>query len=266
MLFRSSRDKRIRIARTSEKALRLMTPGFFAIHPVEHLAPEEDILLLDVSFLSTTPEATSHVPSYSSWLEGIDQSYAYDYGSRLLRLLQWQQPGKRWVIKSPHHLEFFPLIEKYYGSPHFIWTHRDPVECIPSFLSMVCHSRSLFSDEVHMSDIRDHWVRKTAYMLEKALAYRQEGVHQEHFTDLLYEDLVSDSMGQLNKIYDRENGISQTLKERFLIAERENPKGKYGVHHYGIADFGLSREDLIQKNADYYKLYNSLNRRKRKEA
>ncbi len=54
-----------------------------------------------------------------------------------------------WILKSPHHLEFFPLIEKYYGKPHFIWTHRDPAECIPSFLSMVCHSRALFSDEVH---------------------------------------------------------------------------------------------------------------------
>ena len=42
--------KRIRIAKTTEKALKIMSPGFFAIHPVEHLAPEEDVLLLDISF------------------------------------------------------------------------------------------------------------------------------------------------------------------------------------------------------------------------
>ena len=258
-------DKRIRIARTSEKALRLMTPGFFAIHPVEHLAPEEDILLLDVSFLSTTPEATTHVPSYSSWLERTDQSYAYDYGSRLLRLLQWQQPARRWIIKSPHHLEFFPLIEKYYGKPHIIWTHRDPAECNPSFLSMVCHSRSLFSDEVQMAEVSDHWVAKTAYMLKKALSYRQEGAHQENFTHLLYEDLVSDSMGQLKLIYSRENGISPSLQAKFQTAERENPRGKYGIHDYRLSDFGLSREDLMNKNADYYSLYNSLNRSRRNE-
>lgn len=258
-------DKRIRIARTSERALRLMTPGFFAIHPVEHLAPEEDILLLDVSFLSTTPEATTHVPSYSNWLEETDQSCAYDYGSRLLKLLQWQQPGKRWIIKSPHHLEFFPLIEKYYGKPHIIWTHRDPAECIPSFLSMVCHSRSLFSDEVQMAEVSDHWVAKTAYMLRKALSYRQEGAHQQNFTDLLYEDLVSDSLGQLKLIYERENGISPSLEEKFRTAERENPKGKYGIHDYRLSDFGLSRDDLMHKNADYYSLFNSLNRSKSNE-
>ena len=170
----NGKDRRIKIAKTSEKALRWMTPGFFAIHPVEHSAPEEDILLLDVTFLSTTPEAITHVPSYSDWLEQTDQSHAYEYGSRLLRLLQWQQPGKRWVLKSPHHLEFLPLIEKYYGDPHFIWTHRDPNECISSFLSMVSHSRSIFTDDVQVQRLTGHWVRKTAYMLEKGLAYRNE--------------------------------------------------------------------------------------------
>ena len=254
----SLKDKRIRIARTSEKALRLMTPGFFAIHPVEHLAPEEDILLLDVSFLSTTPEATSHVPSYSRWLEETDQSPAYAYGSKLLRLLQWQQPGRRWVLKSPHHLEFFDLIKKYYGNPHFIWTHRDPAECIPSFLSMVCHSRALFSNEVLVSEVSDHWIRKTAYMVEQALSYRQKGSHQEYFTDIIYEDLVSDPMLQLEKIYERYDGIPASLAQKFQLAEGQNPKGKYGTHEYRLSDFGVSREDLREKNASYFNLYQSL--------
>jgi hypothetical protein len=252
------RDKRIQVAKTSERALRFMTPGFFAIHPVEHTAPEEDILLLDVTFLSTTPEATTHVPSYASWLEKTDQSYAYEYGSRLLRLLQWQQPGKRWILKSPHHLEFLPLIEKYYATPHFIWTHRDPVECIPSFLSMVCHSRVIFSNEVDMKEVTEHWIRKTAYMLKKALTYRQEDSHEENFTDLSYEELVADSMGQLEKIYRRQEGISDTLRSGFQRVEAENPQGKYGIHEYALSDFGLLKEDLLERNAEYFRLFNKL--------
>ena len=251
-------DKRVQIARTSEKAVRYMAPGFFAIHPIEYMAPEEDILLLDASFLSTTPEATAHVPSYSAWLENTEQSGAYEYGSRLLRLLQWQQPGKRWVLKSPHHLEFLPLIEKYYGHPHFIWTHRDPAECIPSFLSMVCHSRAIFSKEVRMDEVAEHWVQKTSYMLDKALAYRQTGKNEQKFTDLIYEDLVTDSMEQLEKIYATYGEIDQTLKLSFQRAEMENPQGKYGIHEYSPEDFGISREELIQKNASYMQVYEKL--------
>jgi hypothetical protein len=252
------RDKRIQVARISEKALRLMTPGFFAIHPVEHSAPEEDILLLDVTYLSTTPEATAHVPSYASWLEGIDQSYAYEYSSRLLRLLQWQQPGQRWILKSPHHLEFLPLIEKYYGHPHFIWTHRDPAECIPSFLSMVCHSRVIFSNKVDINEVTEHWVRKTAYMLKKGLTYRLEGTHEKNFTDLMYEELVSDPMSQIEKIYQSYNGISDSLRSGFQLADSENPQGKYGIHEYNLSDFGLKEEELIKRNSAYCSLYQKL--------
>jgi len=253
-----SMDKRIRIAKTSEKALQLMAPGFFAIHPVEHTAPEEDILLLDATFLSTTPEATALVPSYSAWLEETDQSYAYDYGSRLLRLLQWQQPGQRWVLKSPHHLEFLPLLEKYYGKSLFVWTHRNPAECIPSFLSMVCHSRAIFSNEVNMDEVAAHWVRKTSYMLGKALEFRQKEGKPEGFFDLMYQDLVERPMEQLEKIYARFDGIPESLMQRFKTAESENPQGKYGIHEYKLADFGLNRENLIQKNRTYFKLYDKL--------
>ncbi len=257
----NGKERRIRAAKASEAALRRMAPGFFAIHPVEYSAPEEDILLLDVTFLSTTPEAITRVPSYAEWLEKTDQSCAYEYGSRLMRFLQWQQPGRRWILKSPHHLEFLPLIEKYYGAPSFLWTHRELSECIPSFLSMVCHSRAIFSDEVRVEDVAGHWVRKTSYMLEKAISYRNRGKNHLKFTDILYENLVSDSMGELEKIYNGNGGLPDSLAERFRMAEIENPKGKYGVHEYGLEEFGLTREELIGRNQDYFDLYSGLVRK-----
>jgi len=140
--------KRIKIAKTSVKALRYMSPGFFAIHPIEYEASEEDVLLLDVSFLSTTAEATMHVPSYAAWLESSNQEPGYQYMVKLLKLLQWQRPGKTWVLKTPHHLEFLPHVKKYFGDVQLIWTHRDIKECIPSFLSMLAYSRVLFSNHV----------------------------------------------------------------------------------------------------------------------
>jgi hypothetical protein len=72
-------------------------------------------------------------------------------------------------------------------------------------------------------------------------------------------------MSQLKLIYESGDGISQSLEERFQRADSENPRGKYGTHEYKLSDFGLSREDLVKKNADYYKLYNSLNRSKKNE-
>jgi len=244
-------DKRIRIAKTSEKALRYMAPGFFAIHPVEHDAPEEDILLLDVTFLSTTPEATMHVPSYATWLETIDQSHAYEYAVKLMKLLQWQKPAERWVLKSPHHMEFLELVDKHMQDVHYIWTHRDLKSCIPSFLSMVSHSRVIFSDEVRLEEVVDHWVRKINYMLSKGLEFRNLPGNNEKFTDVFYRDLVDNSTSELYRIYERYGGIQNGFIEKFIVAEKKNPQWKYGMHEYDITDFGMTAEDLYTMNSDY---------------
>jgi hypothetical protein len=244
-------DKRIAIARTSERALRLMAPGFFAIHPVEHNAPEEDILLLDATFLSTTPEATMNVPSYSAWLEKTDQSPAYAYMVKLLKLLQWQRPGRRWILKSPHHLEFIDLIDRHFEEVHFLWTHRDVTACIPSFISMAAHSRVIFSDNADGNTIARHWIRKTGYMLKKGLNYRNANLHKNQFTDIIYNDLRDTSVDVLGKIYQLDGGVTPELLSGFEKAERENPMRKYGIHDYDLNDFGVSKDDILKETVEY---------------
>jgi hypothetical protein len=247
--------ERIKIAKLSENALRIMSPGFFAIHPVEHLAPEEDVLLLDVSFMSQTAEAITHVPSYAAWLETTDQSLAYEYMARLMKLLQWQRPAKRWVLKSPHHLEFPDLAEKYFGNVHYIWTHRNVYECIPSFLSMVSYSRVLFSDKVDKQEVAEHWVKKNGYMLTKALAFHEKNKERLLFTDVTYRELVKDPMKVLHRIYsDRNEDISPQLEKIFRDSNQSNPKGKYGKHVYSLYDFGID-EKYIDTFTKEYQLF-----------
>jgi hypothetical protein len=249
-------DKRIAIARTSERALRLMAPGFFAIHPVEHNAPEEDILLLDATFLSTTPEATMNVPSYAAWLEKTDQSQAYAYMVKLLKLLQWQRPGKRWILKSPHHLEFIDLIDRHFDQVHFFWTHRDVTECIPSFISMAAHSRVIFSDRADGNAVARHWIRKTGYMLQKGLDYRLKNQGKHQFTDIFYHDLKDSAADVLSKVYRLDGGITPELSAGFEKAEKENPMGKYGIHEYNLEDFGAIKDDILKETVEYRKFIN----------
>lgn len=248
-------EERIKFAKTSVKALKYMSPSFFAIHPIEWEAPEEDVLLLDVSFLSTTMEATMNVPSYAAWLEQTDQSSAYIYMVKLLKLLQWQKPAKRWVLKTPHHLEFLDLAKKYFGNVQFIWTHRNIFECIPSFLSMVSYSRILFSKQVSQKGVAKHWVRKNGFMLEKALDFRKNNNENCLFTDISYKELVGDSISMIEKIYaERGEGISSELKELFEKSNHQNTKGKYGKHSYNLNDFGVD-ESFIEKYTAQYQAF-----------
>ena len=122
---------------------------------------------------------------------------------------------------------------------------------------MVCHSRSIFSDSVRVSEVAEHWVRKTSYMLNKAMKYRQDN-QGESFIDIRYDLLLNDSIKQLSGIYEGSEGITDELKQKFMISESQNPQGKYGKHTYSPEDFGLTREELIHKNRTYHQLLISL--------
>ena len=243
--------KRMKIALTSVKAVKFMSPGFFAIHPIDAIQPEEDILLLDVSFMSTTTEAMMNVPSYSSWLEQTDQSPAYEYAVKLLKFMQWVKPARRWVLKTPHHLEFPHLIAKYFNKVNFIWPHRNIYESVPSYLSMLTYNYMMFSNSVDERKIAAHWVRKTGYMLEKALDFRFKANNNEKFVDIYYKDLVSESMRELGRIYSLDGGLNAGLAERFRQHELEHPHRKHGIHQYSLGDFGLSEADIDRHTSHY---------------
>lgn len=252
-------DKRVRFAKTSETALKYMAPGFFAIHPVEHTAEEEDIMLLDVSFMSTTAEATMHVPAYAAWLEKTDQAPAYAYGAKLLKLLQWQRPGKRWVLKSPHHLEFFDLINAHYGDVYYLWTHRDLTKCIPSFLSMVGHGQCMFSDAVDIGRITAHWMKKTRYMLQQAMSFRSSFPEKDRFIDIPYGRFVERPMDTVRSVYQRAGiPLGPEIESIIQATEKRNYKGKYGTHHYRLQDFGLEKATINTHYKDYIRFMEDL--------
>jgi hypothetical protein len=242
--------KRKDAARLSERALQLMAPGFFSIHPVEFEKPEEDILLLDTTFLSTTAEATMNVPSYANWLEQTDQSPAYRYAVKLLKFLQWQRPAKRWVLKTPHHMEFLNLIKENFGNVRYIWTHRNIAESLPSFLSMVAYSRTIFSDNVSLDEVAKHWLRKTGYMLSKGIEFRKNNP-TEKFVDVFYKKLVGSPMNVLYGLYQPTGGISHVLHQKFMDTENENGINRFGKHVYKLEDFNLTADEL-NKTVQFY--------------
>jgi hypothetical protein len=244
-------DPRVLQARLSVRALSYMAPGFFAIHPVEPEAPEEDVLLLDYSFLSTVPEATLHVPSYGRWLETQDHTPAYEYMATLLRVLSAQRGPRRWILKTPHHLEYLDVLRQVFPGVRIIQTHRDPARTLASLCSMITHGRGVFSDHVDPHEVGREWSRKVGRMLERSLAVRA-AAHDEGFVDVSYYDLVRDPVGEVRRLYERLGlACSPATRERLEATRRDNPQHKYGRHAYRLEDFGLSERGVEPLLAAY---------------
>ncbi len=246
---------RTRQAVLAEKSISYLAPEFMAIHPISHDEPEEDVLLLDLNFMSQSPEATMHVPSYARWLEEQDHTPAYEYLRRVLQVLSCQRPGRTWVLKTPHHLEHLDVFLRVFEGATVVQTHRDPRIALASFCSMVAHGRGMFSDQVDPAEIGRHWCRKTHRMVERAMQVRA-GSPAGQFVDVSYYDLVTDPISEVRQICDSAGvGFDETAErdaEQFMAANRQN---RFGTHDYRLEDFGLTEQGIDETFAAYREAY-----------
>jgi NAD(P)-dependent dehydrogenase (short-subunit alcohol dehydrogenase family) len=244
-------DPRIRGAALAQGAVRYLAPDFFSIHPIEARGPEEDVLLFDYDLWSTVPEATQRVPTFSAWLEKQDHRPAYLAYRDILRLLQGQGPGGRWLLKTPHHMEHLDVLLDVFPGARIIQTHRDPARVLASFCSMVAHAYGIFSDRVDPVEIGRHWSRKAERMVRLAMDVRR-GDAGNRFIDVAYADLVADPIGQVRRVYDF-LGLDLTLDagERMRAWVRDNPQHKHGRHNYSLEHFGLNEKNVAASFAAY---------------
>ena len=252
---RKGKDPRYSQAAMAAKGLRYMSPGFFAIHPAEPDAPEEEVILLEQAFLTTTPEAMMNVPTYSKWLEDQDHIPAYEALRRMMQYLQWQRPGPgkpvRWVLKTPHHQEYFDALLEVFPKATIVHTHRDPLKTSASFFSMITHLQMIFSDEVDPNRVANHWLNKIENMARRTMATRDR-VGDRGFVDVSYYDLVRDPMREVERVYDAAGAVLTPEARTAMEASRKvNRQHKYGKHKYSLADFGMTKDDVEPRIAEY---------------
>ena len=238
-------NKRISRTKRNERAVKWISPVFQSIHPISAHKPEEDVLLLDLHFMSSSSEAIMHVPSYANWLSAQDHTEAYLYESKLLKLLQWQRGGKYWILKSPHHLEYLGVLTKVFPAIRIIWMHRPIEDCLPSFFSMLYYSRAMFTNSPDKKSIVDHWMNKLVNMLQGGINYR--ATHADKILDVLFDDFLRSEPDVITKISHElnipkhdSNGENQDVKERYI-----------SKHRYELSDWDVDIHELYRR-FDFY--------------
>lgn len=242
---------RARRAVLAKRAFSYLAPEFTVIHPIDHDQPEEEVLLMDLTFMSQSAEATMHVPSYSHWLEGEDHTWTYEYLQRVMKVLCWQRPGRTWVLKTPQHMEHLDAFRTVFPEATIVQTHRDPRKTVASFCSLVAHARGMFSDCVDPFEIGEHWFRKTRRMVQLS-AQAREHAGDRRFVDVSYYDLTRDPIAELRRICTLAGiafgDVAELTATRCIEA---NPKDRFGKHVYRLSDFGLSEQMVDEAFSSY---------------
>ena len=249
-------DRRIADAKAEVQAMVDANPELMAIHPMDALGPDEDIMLLEQSFYSFNIQAFANVPSYDQWVEAQDHTPGYAYFKLLLQFLQWQKKragleGTRWTLKAPHHLHFMDLAFKTFPDAKVVQSHRDPVETIPSLASLIAGVWVIYSDAADPVEVGRQWARKFARGMAHTMAVRDE-MGPSRFLDLWFRDTVSQPLTEIQKVYDF-LGMELTAEARDEMTRWQdfNRRELRPPHEYTLDQFGFSEAGLREQFADY---------------
>jgi hypothetical protein len=232
-------------------------PELASIHPLDPDAPDEEILILGQMFVSTMIEGMNFVPSFAEWLNGYDQSQGHEDLKTILKYLQWQVPerrGAKWILKSPSHLCYAQEAARAFPDAVLIMTHRDPVEVVPSFVSMEAALYKL-SAQIGDAEVGSFWSRRLAEWMHRFEAAR-ERIGEERFIDIDYRDVGKAPLEQAERVLAR-MGIARDERLDAVLSEflEGNRREQRPLHDYSLAQYGLDEDAIKEAFATYRERY-----------
>ncbi len=230
-------------------------PKLLAIHPMAAEEADEEVMLMEHSFLSAF-DAYANIPAYVEWLDHQDQTPAYLFLRRCLQFLQWQKhkrgvAGRRWLLKTPHHLLRMDILLRVFPGVQVVQTHRDPVESIPSIASFIDTLWRIYSDHPDPQAAGRSWSQRMNRGLRHTMQVRRN--HAAQFLDVQFRDTVKAPMDAVRRIYEfigwPPTPEAETAMRRWL-AQDEKAHERV-AHDYGPEQFGLSAQQLKRDFSDY---------------
>jgi hypothetical protein len=236
-----------------EEEARLM-PQIAAIHYEDADSVTECQLSMLQDFCSHMLESVTEVPSWRAWFLQTSYLPTFRYHKRLLQVMQAEQKG-RWLLKNPWHALFLDDLTTVYPDAQLVMTHRDPVEVVGSFCSLVKTFRGLFSNDIDLKNIAETTVDIFQRMYRGALAYKAKH-GEESIYDLQYVALMRDPIGEIRKLYRHfDEPFTRAAEQAMNTFMRKNPQAKHGRHVYSLEEYGLTPEYVRAQFADYCRAF-----------
>ncbi len=229
-------------------------PEFKKIHYVDADTPEECCMIHSYALHGVQLGFEIMLEPYRSWLLAEDLEPLYRYQKKLLQLLNWRNPGHRWVLKAPAHMWGIDAIQKVFPDAGFVWCHREPVSVVASINSMNEQVMRMYAgDSSHIppGDVGHAVMEWYAQSLEAGLAARAASP-AERFVDCSQAEIAQAPMQVIEKIYQGHGWpLDDEARAAFQSYIDANPKGKHGRHEYDLASFGLTEAEVRERFAFY---------------
>jgi hypothetical protein len=234
-------DPRIAIADQRMEMWNRVTPETASMHEFNALVPTELIHVEALSFQSNGwLDLYGFVPSLDAYLKPQNYLNGLNYAKRVLKLLQWKNPRRRWVIKSPDCMRYLPQVFEVFPGTQLVWMHRDPIKCVASMVSLVGTLFHIRSDQplseqaiaqlTNCANLAAHFGR----VIDQVDA---GAVPAGALLNVQYLDFVADTIGTIDKLY-AQLGIPFTDRARTAMEHyhRAHPREARPAHRYAVGE------------------------------
>lgn len=232
-------------------------PEFQKIHSTSADTPEECIHLLNHTFCDVQFGVETMMEPYASWFMQQNLKNSYSYYADILRMLQWQRPGDRWLLKTPGHLLALDVLVELFPDCSLVITHRNPLECVTSYASMMA-SMMKNRESFDLTTLGPVVMEYLAKKLERSFKARED-FGDDRVIDIMFDDFISDPLATVNSIYDHfDLPFDDNTKALMTDYANEHPMGKHGKHEYKLEQYGLTETMILDRFEFYLKRFSVL--------
>ena len=249
----NERQARISIGEGFCNAFKTHFPVYYAAHAVEAHEPEEDMVVMQHSFLTESIDAEMHVPSFIEWLKTQDFEPMYRQFGLLLRVLadQHGKAGQPWLLKGTYHGIHLDVLLKVFPDARIVYFHRDPVDTIASYASLVSKMRHMLSDDVDNREVGQELLRYWSWHQNRMLQVR-DALPAGTILDIGYPDIVRNAAKVAERMYEFAGiDLTDTARASMAAWEAENMQHRHGKHEYVTSDYGITSEQIATACAEY---------------
>ncbi|MDT5147189.1 MAG: hypothetical protein QOC58_1834 [Mycobacterium sp.] len=233
------------------QVINTVMPHFPLMHEMTTDHVHEEIQLLANDFSTMLFETLGHVPRWRAYYQAHDQTPHYEHLARQLRAMQFLRGGRRWLLKSPQHLEQVPVLDRVFPGGIVVFTHRDPVPVALSMIAMVTYSARMHRSPVPVKEIAVSWIERLDEMLT-ALVRDRDTIGSERSIDVRFDDFMADEVGVAERVYalagEPFTDEARTAVAGYLEGHR---RGRLGNVETSYEMFGLAKDDLRARFAPY---------------
>lgn len=246
-----------RIAAEGRKLLDTVVPELKDMLPRDPRGPEECVALLNLTFQPPDAfEIWARMPKYYD--EGLaayeDVVASYRYHLRVIKMLQWHCPPRRWFLRTPSHTLAMDAILEVYPDARFVWTHRDPFKSIASNSSLAYNFSRPYLDDPEPKVLGQTQLHINSLALQRAMSVRDR--IGDRFFDVSHRRQIADPVAQLRPLYNWLGWkYDESMDDKVRHWQEGNPKGD---HRYSADFFGLDKEQVALKCQQYTERFKAL--------